>query len=68
MRWFFWAPKTYAKNYGQENISNFMQKIFDNLNLWAWSGPSLFDILTSSFWIPAQMTNILFENSKRKVF
>ena len=33
MRWFFWAPKTYAKNYGYENINNFMQKIFTYLNL-----------------------------------
>ena len=23
MRRFFWAPKTYAKNYGKENIYNF---------------------------------------------
>ena len=34
MRQFFWAPKTYAKNYGQENIYNFTQKIFVYLNLW----------------------------------
>ena len=31
---FFWAPKIYAKNYGQENIYNFMLKIFVYLNLW----------------------------------
>ena len=27
-RWFFWASKTYAKNYGQENIYNFALQIF----------------------------------------
>ena len=29
----FWAPKTHAKNYGQENISIFTLKIFVYLNL-----------------------------------
>ena len=29
----FWAPKTYAKNYGLENIHNFMLKISVNLKL-----------------------------------
>ena len=33
MRRFFWAPKTYTKNYGLENIHNFTQKIFGYLNL-----------------------------------
>ena len=34
VRRLFWAPKTYAKNYGQEKIYNFMLKIFVyNLNL-----------------------------------
>ena len=28
MRQFFYAPKTYAKNYGLENIHNFTLKIF----------------------------------------
>ena len=30
-RRFFWAPKTYAKNYGQENIYNFTLKILFNI-------------------------------------
>ena len=34
MRRFFWAPKTYAKNFGWENIYNFMLKFFVYLNLW----------------------------------
>ena len=34
MRRFFWAPKTYAKNYGLENICNFTLNIFVYLNLW----------------------------------
>ena len=33
MRQFFWASKTYAKNYGYENIDNFTQKIFVYQNL-----------------------------------
>ena len=33
-RWFFRAPKKYAKNNGQENIDNFPRKIFVYLNLW----------------------------------
>ena len=33
MRRFFWAPKSYAKNYGLENIYNFMLNIFVYLNL-----------------------------------
>ena len=32
MRQFFQAPKTYAKVYGKENISNFMLKKFVYLN------------------------------------
>ena len=31
----FWAPKTYAKNYGEENIHNFLLKFFVYLNLWS---------------------------------
>ena len=34
MRRFFWAPKTYVKTDGQENIYNFMLKNFVYLNLW----------------------------------
>ena len=34
MRQFFWAPKTYAKNYGLENIYNFTLIFFVYLNLW----------------------------------
>ena len=34
MRRFFWAPKTYAKNYGWENIYIFTLKIFVYLNLY----------------------------------
>ena len=34
MRQFFWAPKTYVKIEGKENIYNFTLKIFVNLNLW----------------------------------
>ena len=37
MRQFFWAPKTYALKYGQENIYNFTLKIFVYLNLWSHS-------------------------------
>ena len=33
MRPFFWAPKTYAKNYGLENIYSFVLKIFVYLKL-----------------------------------
>ena len=33
MRRFFWAPKTYVKINGQENIYNFTLKIFVYLNL-----------------------------------
>ena len=33
MRRFFGAPNTNAKDYGQENIYNFTQKIFAYLNL-----------------------------------
>ena len=33
MRRFFWAPKTYAKKYGVENIYNFTQIFFAYLNL-----------------------------------
>ena len=33
MRQFFWAPITYAKNYGLENIYNFMFKNFVYLNV-----------------------------------
>ena len=32
---FFWAPKTYVKIDGQENIYNFMLKFFVYLNLWS---------------------------------
>ena len=35
MRRFFWAPKTYVKTDGQENIYNFTLKIFVYLNLWS---------------------------------
>ena len=34
MRRFFWAPKTYVKIDGLENIYNCMLKIFVYLNLW----------------------------------
>ena len=34
MRRFFWAPKTYAKYHGYENIYNFTLKFFVYLNLW----------------------------------
>ena len=34
LRRFFWAPKTYAKNYRLENIYNFTLKMFVYLNLW----------------------------------
>ena len=33
MRRFFWAPKTYAQNNGQENIYNLMLMFFVYLNL-----------------------------------
>ena len=33
MRWFFWAPKTYAYSYGLEDIYNFTLKICAYLNL-----------------------------------
>ena len=33
MRRFFWAPKTYVKIYGQENMYNFTLKYFVYLNL-----------------------------------
>ena len=33
MRWFFWAPKTYVKTDGLENIYNFTLKNFVDLNL-----------------------------------
>ena len=33
MRGFFWAPKTYAKNYKVENIYDFTQKYLVYLNL-----------------------------------
>ena len=33
-----------------------------------WFGSSLFDILTSSLWIRALLTDILFKKGKRKVF
>ena len=36
MRWFFWAPKTYAKNYGLENIYNFTLNLFVYLDLCCW--------------------------------
>ena len=32
MRWFFCAPKTYAKHLGQENIHRFTLKIFVYVN------------------------------------
>ena len=34
MRRFFWAPKTYVKTDGYENIYNFTLKGFVYLNLW----------------------------------
>ena len=34
MRQLFWAPKTYVKADGLENIYIFTQKIFVYLNLW----------------------------------
>ena len=44
MRLFFWAPKTYVKTDGLENINNFALKNFVCLNLWyrlRWVGPTL---------------------------
>ena len=34
IRRFFWAPKTYVKTDGSENIYNFTLKNFAYLNLW----------------------------------
>ena len=49
MRRFFWAPKTYAKNYGYENIYYFTLKIFVYLNLWI--------IFIAHMWRMANFTN-----------
>ena len=47
MRRFFWAPKTYSKSYGKENICNFTLKSFVYLNLW--SDVTIFIFMLNSF-------------------
>ena len=46
MRWFFWAPKTYAKNDESDFFLQFTLKYFVYLNLWfGHKVPTIYKIL-----------------------